>query len=53
MSGVAALLTHAILLGDSAKPPPDSNALVILAVFLVIAAVVAGMAVLLSRIGRR
>jgi hypothetical protein len=58
MSGPAALLVQIALapaarLGDSAKPPPDNNALVILVVFLVIAVIIAGVAVLLSKVGRR
>jgi hypothetical protein len=53
VNGLVALLTHAALLGDSAKPPPDSNAVVILVVFLVIAVAITGIAVLLSKVGRR
>jgi hypothetical protein len=41
------------LVGNSAAPPPDYNALVILVVFLVLALLLAGIAVLLSKIGRR
>jgi hypothetical protein len=47
------LLTDAVVLGNSARPPADYNALVILAVFIVIALLLAGLAVVLSRIGPR
>lgn len=52
MNRLTAVLGDA-LLANSAEPPPDSNALVILAVFLVLALLLAGIAVLLSKIGRR
>ena len=52
MNELTAVLGAATL-GNSAAPPPDSNALVILVVFLVLALLLAGIAVLLSKVGRR